>query len=155
MTMGAGSGRSPLMSEAQFREIFRRLGSTVPWGPDDRRGGLNYITPAQVLAAASEVRLGRTVSLAAPIEILPGPDNPEPAGHQMTGPTDRQAAGSGLHFARDRLTMNIHGDADSHLDALCHVIYDGSLYNSVSADTITPDGATELSVDGMATGTDG
>ena len=147
MTMEAGSDRSPLMSETQFREIFQRLRSGVPWGPDDRRGGLNYITRAQVLAAAREVQLGRTVSLAAPIEILPGPDNPEPAGHQMTGPTDGHAAGSGLDFAKDRLTMNIHGDADSHLDALCHVIYDGLLYNSVSADTITPDGATELSVD--------
>lgn len=22
--------------------------------------------------------------------------------------------------------MNVHGDGDSHLDALCHVIYDGT-----------------------------
>lgn len=43
--------------------------------------------------------------------------------------------------------MNVHGNADSHLDALCHVIYDGALYNGVSADTVTPAGATSLSVD--------
>ncbi len=29
--------------------------------------------------------------------------------------------------------MNVHGDADSHLDALCHVAYDGTLYGGVSA----------------------
>ena len=43
--------------------------------------------------------------------------------------------------------MNIHGNADSHLDALCHVIYDGELYNGVAADTITVAGATALSID--------
>jgi kynurenine formamidase len=52
-----------------------------------------------------------------------------------------------LEFAQDRLMMNIHGNADSHLDALCHVIYDDELYNDVAAETITPTGATTLSVD--------
>ena len=43
--------------------------------------------------------------------------------------------------------MNIHGNADSHIDALCHVIFDGTLYNGVPADTVTAAGATELSID--------
>ena len=42
--------------------------------------------------------------------------------------------------------MNIHGNADSHVDALCHVIFDGKLYNGVSADTITATGAAQLSI---------
>ena len=42
--------------------------------------------------------------------------------------------------------MNVHGDADSHIDALCHVIYDDKLYNSVSVDTLTPTGASMLSI---------
>ena len=65
----------------------------------------------------------------------------------MTGPPGGHAAARGLEFATDRLRMNIHGNADSHLDALCHVIYDGELYNGVGADTITVAGATALSVD--------
>ena len=36
--------------------------------------------------------------------------------------------------------MNIHGNADSHVDALCHVIFDGTLYNGVAADTVTQPG---------------
>jgi kynurenine formamidase len=101
-----------------------------------------------VLAAATnEVRLGRSVSLAADVETWTTADNPEPASHEMIGPPDGHAAAHGLDFAMDRLTMNIHGNADSHLDALCHVIYDGELYNGVPADTITRDGATALSVD--------
>ena len=112
----------------------------VPWGPEDRRGALNYITPAEVRAAAAEVRLGRTVGLEAPVISKVTPDNPDPALHQMTG-TAQDAAPTGLSFATDRLVMNIHGNADSHLDALCHVIYDRHLYNGVPADTVTMDGA--------------
>ncbi len=47
----------------------------------------------------------------------------------------------------DRFGMNVHGDAASHLDALCHVIFDGQLYNGVSADEITSDGAQSESVE--------
>jgi kynurenine formamidase len=46
----------------------------------------------------------------------------------------------------DRIAMNIHGNADSHIDALCHVIFDGTLYNGVAADTVTATGAAELSI---------
>ncbi|CAM5326908.1 hypothetical protein SALBM311S_11994 [Streptomyces alboniger] len=55
---------------------------------------------------------------------------------------------NGLEFARDRFAMNIHGDVDSHLDALCHVVYDGTLHGGVpAADALSPDGASALSVD--------
>jgi hypothetical protein len=37
----------------------------------------------------------------------------------------------------DRIAMNIYGNADSHVDALCHVIFDGRLCNGVAADTVT------------------
>jgi kynurenine formamidase len=65
----------------------------------------------------------------------------------MTGGTDDEAHRAGLHFAMDRFLMNVHGNADSHIDALCHVIYDGKLYNDVSVDTLTPTGASTLSID--------
>ena len=35
----------------------------------------------------------------------------------------------------DRFATNVHGNADSHIDALCHVMYDGKLYNDVPVDT--------------------
>ena len=40
-----------MMTEAEFRSLYERLRGQVPWGPDDRRGALNYITPAEMLAA--------------------------------------------------------------------------------------------------------
>src|SRR5262250_707587 len=134
------------MSEAEFRSLYERVRSQVPWGPGDRRGALNYLTPATVLAAMAEVRLGRTVSLAAPVETWITLDNPQPCQHEMT-----QTAGTppapGLSFALDRVAMNIHGNADSHIDALCHVIFDGTLYNGIDARAVTAAGATELSIE--------
>jgi kynurenine formamidase len=62
------------------------------------------------------------------------------------------AAGAGLAFAADRISMNVHGNADSHIDALCHVSFDGALYNGVSADVVTGKGATELSITTAANG---
>ena len=138
------------MTETAFRALYERLRDQVPWGPDDRRGALNYITPAEVLAALGEPTLGRTVSLAAPVEHRPAADNPDPAQHQMKQPLGADA-GPGVSFNMDRIAMNIHGNADSHIDALCHVIFDRTLYNGVAADTVTAAGAAELSI-GVAAG---
>ena len=133
------------MTETEFRSLYEQLRDQIPWGPDDRRGAMNYITPAEILAALREPTLGRTISLAAPVEHLPAADNPDPARHQMTGPLGTDAS-RGLAFSLDRIAMNIHGNADSHVDALCHVIFDGTLYNGVAADTVTAAGAAELSI---------
>jgi kynurenine formamidase len=153
-TEHAGADQAKLppgqMTESEFRSLYERLRGQLPWGPDDRRGALNYITPAEILAAVGEVTLGRTVSLAAPVEHRPAADNPDPARHQMTGPPG-VGVGPGLAFAMDRIAMNIHGNADSHVDALCHVIFDGQLYNQVAAGTVTAAGAAELSI-GLAAG---
>ena len=146
MTAPPGPGPASLMDAATFAALYQRLRDASAWGPADRRGGLNYITPEQVLAAAGEVRLGRTVTLAAPIETRVAPDNPDPAVHVMTSPAGDQADPDGLSFATDRLAMNIHGNADSHIDALCHVIYQARLYNDVPADTVGATGAAELSI---------
>lgn len=143
---GAGSQRR--LSSAEFDQLYQRL--RAHWGPDDRRGGLNYLTPETVAAAAAEIRTGRTVTLAAPVDRKPGPDNPEPFKHRMTsGVSDQDGPDEveGLRFAADHLAMNIHGDVNSHVDALCHVIYDGVLYNGVPASTLTPLGASEMSID--------
>jgi kynurenine formamidase len=151
MTSSQATGVSPAgptpgrMTEAEFRSLYDQLRAQVPWGPDDRRGALNYITPAEVLAACGEARLGRTVSLSGPVEDWATLDNPDPAQHEMKGPPGADA-GPGLSFSMDRIAMNIHGNADTHIDALCHVIFDGQLYNGVPAETVTETGAAELSI---------
>jgi kynurenine formamidase len=145
-----GHARSPVdllapMSEEDFRTLFKQLRSRNSWGSKDRRGALNFLTQQHILAALQLPTLGRTISLAAPVEHRPAVDNPEPAQHVMTSPSGSEA-GPGLSFSMDRIAMNIHGNADSHIDALCHVVFDGTLYNGVSADTVTAEGASELSI---------
>ena len=115
------------LTSAEFDALFTQLRRATAQGPDDRRGALNNLTPGHVLAAVGELRSGRTVSLAAPIETVASRDNPEPCSHALTGDVGDRAVTPGLHFAMDRLAMNVHGNADSHIDALCHVIYDGAL----------------------------
>ncbi|MFE1980299.1 cyclase family protein [Streptomyces mirabilis] len=135
------------LSEAEFRSLYRRLRGTASLG-GRRRGALDTITEEQVLAAVREVRSGRTVSLAAPVETRTEPDDADPAEHRLTAPADGEPAPKGLDFARDRFAMNIHGDVDSHLDALCHVIYDGTLHGGIpAADALSPEGASVLSLE--------
>jgi kynurenine formamidase len=133
------------MGEAEFRALYERLRRASAWVPADRRGALNNITMSDVVAAAGGVGVGRTVSLAAPIHG-PAADNPDPAVHQMAHSADGTDRASGLSFATDRLALNIHGDADSHMDALSHVLFDGTLYNGVPDDADAT-GAAELSID--------
>jgi kynurenine formamidase len=135
------------LTRDEFATLFRRLKSTADWDTADRRGALNHITSAHLIAAAMEVRLGRSVSLARPIETEPAADDPEPARHDMTGADGDHHLARGLDFAMDRFTMNVHGNATSHIDALCHVIFDSKLYDDVPVGVITPTGATSLSIE--------
>ncbi|MCX5071828.1 cyclase family protein [Streptomyces sp. NBC_00513] len=139
----------PRQSPAAFEALYRRLRDRAT---SDVRGAVATITPEHVKAAANEIRTGRTVTLAAPIETRTSPDNPEPAAHRLTGPSRNEVHAHGLHFALDHFEMNVHGNADSHLDALCHVVYDGTLHGGVDAATLTPEGAVALSVDSVRNG---
>lgn len=151
MVTHAGPAGPPRLTGDEFGALYRSLLARAAWAAGDR-GALDALTPARVLAAAREVRTGRTVTLAAPVETLPGPDNPEPARHRMSGQREGDDTASGLHFAMDSFAMNVHGDADSHIDALCHVIYDGTLHGGVPASSVTAGGATALSIEAAHNG---
>jgi kynurenine formamidase len=135
------------LSADEFRALYDRVRHLSWQGSADRLGALNNISSAQVVAAASGVWRGRAVSLAAPVGSEVAPDNPDPAVHQMIHTGISPGPASGLSFATDRVALNIHGNADSHIDALSHVIFDGTLYNGVSPGAVTAAGATELSIE--------
>src|SRR3974377_2480221 len=137
---GAAPAPPEPMTKAKVAALYDRLRPQPSWGPADRRGALNYLTPATMLAAVDEVKLGRSVSLACPVEYRVTADNPEPARHKMTQ-TGVSAPDDGLSFAMDQIGMNIHGNGDTHIDHLSHVIYDGRLYNNRPADIVSDTGA--------------
>src|SRR5262249_36762428 len=108
------------------------------WGHDDQRGTFNLITPVKRAQAVSLVRTGRTVSLARDI-------GPQPAiMYNVTFPSARERADVVL----DRFDLVYHGFTITHIDALCHVAWDGELYNGRSfKDSLTAAGASRCAID--------
>jgi kynurenine formamidase len=128
------------MSRAEFDKLFQELCNWGRWGVDDERGTLNYITPEHVRAAATLVRTGRSASLALPINTVAGPDNARPAAHYMVKLHDIDPERGEPRFARDYLASEIHGNCRTHVDALCHIAYNGQLYNGKPASSLTSSG---------------
>jgi len=46
------------VTAADFAEIYEALRHRAEWGEQDRRGALNHINPADVVAAAGSVSIG-------------------------------------------------------------------------------------------------
>jgi kynurenine formamidase len=141
----------PPISRAEFDALFDRLKNWGRWGADDQRGTLNYITPAHTAAAARLVRSGRTVSMSLPINTKAGPDNIHPAIHYMSLMHDVEGVGS-IGFAMDFIGMDFHGDSHTHIDAPCHVSYEGLLYNGKPATSLRSNGATVGDITLMSAG---
>lgn len=134
-----GEGPSIDLTESEFREIFAAVSNWGRWGESDERGALNELTAERVVAAARLVRDGDAISLSHPLDTGRGIDNPEPATHRMTMLGDQ---GSGpLRFTKDFIGVDYHNQPHSHVDALCHVVFDGSLYNGRPGDSVTAEGA--------------
>ena len=116
----------PPMTAAQFDETFDRLRR---WDRDDaadERGTVASLTPQAVRAALATPRVGRTVSLALPINRSAGPDNARPALHHMVDLGDVEAPEPSAH--KDFIGLDYHGKAVTHLDAVCHIGYRGELF---------------------------
>ena len=139
--------RSVDVSAAEFKALFETVSNWGRWGEDDERGALNYLTPDRVAAAVRLVRSGETTTLSLPLNTKPGIDNPEPADHRMTMLNDEDIGSGTLRFAKDYIGVDYHNDGHSHIDALCHVAFDGSLYNGKPSGSVTREGATVNAID--------
>lgn len=128
------------ISHAEFDKLFQEVCNWGRWGADDERGTLNYILPEHVCAAAALVQTGRSVSLALPINTNAGPDNARPAVHYMVKLHDSDPERGEPRFAGDYLASEIHGNCRTHIDALCHIAYNGQLYNGKPASSLTSQG---------------
>lgn len=138
----------PVMTQESFDTLFRELTNAGRWGRDDSLGTLNLITPAVRIAAARNVRSGTTVSLARPLIVGPTPNALMPLEVRYL----RARAGE-IHWFVDAPLLPMHGWAFSHIDALAHAAFRGSLYNRVpdtSVDTIR--GAARLAITAMRQG---
>lgn len=136
------------VSAEEFGALFDTLRAWGRWGNDDERGALNHITPERVAAAAGLVRDGITVTLSWPLNTTAAADNPQPADHHMT-----LWGGAGpLNLAKDYVGVDYHNDTHTHIDALCHVGYEGSLYNGTPAAAVTSRGSTAETIETLKDG---
>lgn len=142
------------LSVSEFQALFERCSNWGRWGAEDERGTLNLITPERRLRAVGLVREGVTVSCAWPLNTVADTDNIFPATHLMmragdvvdTWPTRSTA---------DYLALAPHGLTHSHLDALCHLSWQGKMYNDRPTSLVTSTGALANSItigqDGIVT----
>ena len=130
-----------------LEDAAKRLSNWGKWGPDDELGTLNYVTPADLIAAAALVRQGKSFSLGLDFNQ----DGPQRTGwggrfnpiHVMlaTG-TDavagRQEAGK-LRYADDMVSMPLQ--CGTQWDALGHIFYGEKMWNGYDARLVDSTGA--------------
>jgi kynurenine formamidase len=135
------------LSAREFQRLFREVANWGRWSERAEVGALNYLTADRIAAAARLVRRGVTVSLGLPLNTHRGVDNPKPARHEMTMLTDVDIGSGSLRFAKDYIGVDYHNEGHSHIDALCHVAYDGFLYGGRPDAEVTSQGAMAGAID--------
>ena len=136
-------------TEAEVKSYLKDRRNWGRWGNDDQVGTINLITAEKRVAAAGLVKSGRTVSLSRYFPKTPAPGNENPAHHYMR----TLSTPSGGRAAVDYYGISYHGQAATHIDALCHVWDGDGMYNGRDPEKeITFDGATFGAVDNWADG---
>jgi kynurenine formamidase len=120
--LSAQSDEKHPVSAAQYQRWKTELSNWGRWGKEDQSGALNLITPAKRRQAAALVKEGVSVSLAADADTVKAVDNPNPYEVTMQG------------IGSDRIAINYHGIAHTHLDSLAHINEQGVFYNGYKPD---------------------
>jgi kynurenine formamidase len=132
-----------LPTQDRVEAYFKELNNWGRWGHDDQRGTLNLVTAARRRDALALVRTGRTVSLAR--DVVPRPVYM----YHATFPGKRER----VDVVLDRFDMVYHGYWITHVDALCHVAWDGELYNGRPfAQSLSVEGASWCPIDAFFDG---
>ncbi len=132
---------APVVTEAMVQQWMTDLSNWGRWGDDDQLGTLNLITPEKRLQAIGLARVGTSVSLSHNYLKERAADATSPFEHEMSG------VGGPSPFVSDRYSISYHGYAHSHLDALCHMMHEGRLYNGyVRDDVVTEGGCDKLAI---------
>jgi kynurenine formamidase len=141
LSPGASAARFP-RDAAEFDQMFQKVKNWGRWGADDQLGAANLITEAKRRQAAELVKQGVSVSLAHNPITETAADNPQPFEHTMN-----------RGWTTDTYRVSYHGYAHSHIDALCHILYQKQTYNGYStADINTEKGCTKLGIDRLKNG---
>ncbi len=133
----------PLPSEEDVQGYFQSCSNWGRWGAEDNAGTINLITPEVRRHAASLVKTGRSVSLSYQWNTIGGPGNNNPAQHFVRVMPQASV---------DYLGISYHGYSTTHIDALCHIFWQGKMYNGKSTERVTSLGARDNAVDAWSHG---
>jgi kynurenine formamidase len=142
---GAGAEEPPAkpkLTKADIDDMMKALSNWGRWGKDDQLGALNLITPEKRKQAAALVRDGVSLSLAHDV-LKEETDGSAAFVHRMVA---LPREGVEMTGAMDEYSVRYHGFTQTHLDALCHLIYKGKMYNGYSQKEVTPRGSRKLSI---------
>lgn len=132
----------PKATKADVEAWMESLSNWGRWGPDDQLGAVNLITPETRTAAAKLVEKGVSVSMARDVEKDAAVDNPRPFLHKMLN----VGLNNPGQFVSDNYQVSYHGYAHTHMDSLCHMAYNGKMYNGFPQAEVVESGAPKLAV---------
>ncbi len=156
--LGAGAGvqaqggSGDEVTKEQYDRWMTELSNWGRWGEDDQLGALNLITPAKRVEAAQLVESGRVVSMARDmtIERLDDPASTSANRPPVLAGSVRNVFGIDTDngYFWERYEIEYHGGLVTHLDAFCHVAYNGKVYNGRDFEDVasTEDGCTAMGV---------
>ena len=123
--IAAGEGRG--VTAEQFDRWMTELSNWGRWGDDDELGTLNLITPAKRIQAAALVKAGLSVSLSRSLVL--GEDVTFQRGFENVFALGLLDLGERAAWIEEQQRIGYHASPLTHLDALCHVAWDGMTYN--------------------------
>ncbi len=132
----------PKVTKADVDEWMQTLSNWGRWGDQDQLGAMNLITSETRLAAAKLVAEGVSVSLARDVEKEAAVDNPRPFLHKMLN----VGLNNPGQFVSDDYQVSYHGYAHTHMDSLCHMAFEGKMYNGFPQAGVVSEGAEKLGV---------
>jgi kynurenine formamidase len=136
------------VSQEEFKAMMKELSNWGRWGTADQLGALNLVTPKSRKAALSLVREGVPVSLARDVEKEKAADNGSPFIHVM----DRTGITNAGYSCADTFKVSYHGMAHTHIDSLCHMFFEGRMYNGFAQTNVTSEGALALGIGNLKQG---
>jgi kynurenine formamidase len=140
------------------KRVEERHSNWQRWGVNDERGALNLVRNEDVVQAARGIRTGTVYGLGVPIEANAVPEfrhRGRPLRSTISSCRDvsqlrRLGAAEGIVSNEDMLVLASH--TGTHMDALCHVAKDGTIYNGYPAASFAEDtGAARCDVVNTAT----
>ena len=132
----ADNSRQP--TQDQLLDWMKSLSNWGRWGADDQKGTLNLLSAEKTKRALGLVQEGVSVSCGRDITWTPAADVMRQPQHFMIGGGDKYRPGEGpdRQAVVDYFGLVFHGHTVTHVDSLCHFMWDGQMYNGASSSLI-------------------